>query len=99
MLSSGGGYDYLYGQDGNDVMRGGSGSTYFGGDDFDGGNGIDTVTLHRKQCRRDGQPGDRHRVGRGTPRSTDIPSVENVDGSGGNDASLIGNGGANALDG
>ncbi len=41
-LSSGGGYDYLYGQDGNDVMRGGSGSTYFG-DDFDGGNGIDTV--------------------------------------------------------
>jgi Ca2+-binding RTX toxin-like protein len=95
-LSSGGDYDYLYGQDGNDVMRGGSGSTYFG-DDFDGGNGIDTVTYTESNV------GVTVNLATGTGSGGNAAldgytSVENVNGSAGSDA-LIGNGGANALDG
>ncbi|MGL4966779.1 MAG: calcium-binding protein [Inquilinus sp.] len=95
-LSSGADYDYLYGQDGNDVMRGGSGSTYFG-DDFDGGNGIDTVTYTESNVGVTVNLA----TGRGSGGNAALDtytSVENVNGSGGNDA-LIGDGGANALDG
>lgn len=95
-LSSGGDYDYLYGQDGNDVMRGGSGSTYFG-DDFDGGNGSDTVTYTESNVGVTVNLA----TGRGSGGNAALDtytSVENVNGSGGSDA-LTGNGGANTLDG
>jgi Ca2+-binding RTX toxin-like protein len=95
-LSSGGGYDYLYGQDGNDVMRGGSGATYFG-DDFDGGNGIDTVIY------TEGSVGVTVNLATGTGSGgnatlDEYVSVENVNGSAGRDV-LTGNGGTNVLDG
>jgi Ca2+-binding RTX toxin-like protein len=95
-LSSGADYDYLYGQDGNDLMRGGSGSTY-AGDTFDGGNGTDTVTY------TDSNVGVTVSLatgkGSGGDAANDVyTSVENVNGSAGRDT-LIGDGGANVLNG
>jgi Ca2+-binding RTX toxin-like protein len=92
VLDSGAGADVLNGDDGDDVLRGGSGA-----DSLNGGNGTDTASYYSSSTGVTANLATG--IGSGGDAAGDTyASVENINGSQGND-SLNGNAGANGLQG
>jgi Ca2+-binding RTX toxin-like protein len=84
------GNDRLYGGESSDLMCGGAGSDY-----ISGGQGVDTARFSSNNNQIDLRITSRQNTGEGRDR---LISIENIDAGGGKDL-IIGNGGANKLNG